>query len=225
MANYLTITLDTTAPSNPSILLNSGGVFATNQLVTASLSTSDSVTTGYQMKIWGNVDTTYDANVQASEGASAWITYATSKQIKLATGDGSKSVFAKIRDDVWNESAQVSDSITLNTVVPVATIVGQNVTKMSKNTGKNELTFSFTSDVAFVEYKIKVVTVSSASQDTGSQIPTTNGSTNVSGSGTFASGTPIAVNIKGSDLELASANDGDKIVKVFVKNEAGLWSV
>ena len=33
------------------------------------------------------------------------------------------------------------------------------------------------------------------------------------------------VTINGADLETASAGDGVKIVKVFVKNAAGTWSV
>ena len=225
MANYVNITLDTTQPSNPSLLINNNDIYTTNQLVNLAIGTGDGNTIGYQMKIWGSVDTAYDTNIKTTEGTSTWITYATSKQIKLSTGDGSKTVYMKLRDDVWNESAQISDSITLNTVVPVVTIGGQNVTKISKVTGKNELTFSFTSDVAFTEYKVKVVTITSASHVTGTLIVTTNGSSNMAGSGTFASGTPISCVVKGSDLEVASASDGDKIVKVFVKNEAGLWSV
>ena len=148
MANYVNITLDTTQPSNPSLLVNNNDVYTTNQLVNLTIGTGDGITTGYQMKIWGSVDTAYDTNIKTTEGTSTWITYATSKQIKLSTGDGSKTVYMKLRDDVWNESAQVSDSITLNTVVPVVTIGGQNVTKISKVTGKNELTFSFTSIVS-----------------------------------------------------------------------------
>ena len=225
MANYVNITLDTTQPSNPALLINSNDIYTTNQLVNLAIGTGDGITTGYQMKIWGSVDTAYDTNIKTTEGTSTWITYAASKQIKLSTGDGNKTVYMKLRDDVWNESAQISDSITLNTVVPVVTIGGQNVTKISKVTGKNELTFSFTSDVAFTEYKVKVVTIASASHDTGTLIATTNGSSNMVGSGTFASGTPVSCVVKGSDLEVASANDGDKIIKVFVKNEAGLWSV
>ena len=225
MANYVNITLDTTQPSNPALLINSNDIYTTNQLVNLAIGTGDGITTGYQMKIWGSVDTAYDTNIKTTEGTSTWITYSTSKQIKLSTGDGSKTVYMKLRDDVWNESAQISDSITLNTVVPVVTIGGQNVTKISKVTGKNELTFSFTSDVTFTEYKVKVVTIASASHDTGTLITTTNGSSNMAGSGTFANGTPVSCVVKGSDLEVASASDGDKIVKVFVKNEAGLWSV
>ena len=57
-------------------------------------------------------------------------------------------------------------------------------------------------------------------------IPATAGSSNTSGSaGTYPAATNIQVTITGTDLETASPGDGAKIVKVFVKNEAGTWSV
>ena len=225
MANYFNLILDTTAPQGVSISLNNGEVYATDQLVTATIATTDNPTTGYTMKVWGSVDNSYNANIQTTEGASAWIAYNTSQQVKVSTTDGEKTIYLKIRDDVYNESSQTSDSITLNTAVPTVTLGGVSVTKVSKVVGKNETTFSFTSDVPFTEYKIKVVSGTSSTQDTGVVILTTNGSTNMDGTGSFASGTPINCSIKGADLEVASAGDGTKIVKIFVKNEAGIWSV
>lgn len=57
-------------------------------------------------------------------------------------------------------------------------------------------------------------------------IPTTSGSTNTSGSeGGYEADTNIQVTINGTDLETASSGDGVKIVKVFVRNAAGTWSV
>ena len=43
--------------------------------------------------------------------------------------------------------------------------------------------------------------------------------------GNYPAATNIQVTITGTDLETASPGDGAKIVKVFVKNEAGTWSV
>jgi hypothetical protein len=176
------------------------------------------------MKLWGDIDTAYDSNVQATEGASTWITYSTSKQVKITAGDGAKTVYLKIRDDVWNESAQASDGITLNTAIPVVTVSAIDVSKVSKVAGKTTATFTFTSDVLFTDYKVKVVSAVGGDNTTGTQIQTTNGSLNVGGTGSFASATPITVTIKGTDLEVASAGDGTKIIKVFVKNSAGTWS-
>ncbi len=226
MANYFNLTLDTTGPAAPSISLESGATYATAQLVTATISTSDSPTTNYQMKIWGDVDTTHNPSIQDTEVASAWISYATSQQVKLSAGDGSKTVYLKIRDDVYNESSQADDSIILDSTLPVVSITGPDLSKISKVTGKNVSSFSFTVDGIFDEYKVKVVASSGAAHDTGTQIPTTAGSTNMSGSaGDYPASTPINCSIYGTDLETADSGDGTKIIKVFVKDKAGNWSV
>lgn len=222
MANFFTLTLDTTGPSNPLISLAGGATYATEKLLQATISTGDSVTTGYQMKIWGDVDISYDPNVQATEGASVWITYATSKQISLSSGDGSKNIYLKIRDDVNNESAQATDVIILDSTIPEVMITGPDVTRVSKKAGKNVASFSFQVDSSFIEYKVKV---GATTHDTGTLIGTANGSTNMSGTGTWTSASVINSTINGADLEIASAGDGAKTIKVFVKDASGLWSV
>lgn len=224
MANYFYLDLDTTAPSNVSLSINSGAVWTTDQLVELTISTSDSPTTGYMMKIWGNVDINHNPNILATEEASNWITFNTSVQTKLSTGDGSKQIFLKIRDDVYNPSSQVTSSINLNTTLPEVTVPGPSVSKISKMAGKNEATFNFTSDSIFTEYKVKVVSNINDTHNSGTQVVVTNGSTNMSGTGTFPASTPISCKITGSDLELSSSGDGQKIIKVFVKNQAGVWS-
>ena len=224
MVNYFNLTLDTTAPSGVTVSLDGGSQFATQQLINASIATTDTVTSGYQMKIWGNVDSLFDSNVQSTEEASAWVTFATTKQIKLSIGDGNKSISVKIRDDVHNQSSIATDSILLDQSMPVVTTTNPDVTKISKINGKNIASFSFTSDSSFTEYKVKVVASSGASNDSGVLIPITNGSINMSATGTFPANTPIDCQINGSDFEIASSGDGVKIVKIFVRDEAGNWS-
>lgn len=224
MPNYFYLTLDTTGPANPSIVIEGGAQYATQQLVNCEISTSDADTTGYQMKIWGDVDTSYDPDVQDTEANSNWITFQDTKQVKLSAGDGAKTLYVRIRDDVHNESGQASDNIILDTTRPVVTISGPDVTKISKVAGKDTCAFSFQVDCTFVEYKVKVVSSTGASHDTGTVIPTTAGSTNMTGSGSFPANMPIDCTIKGADLEAASAGDGQKIIKVFAKDEAGNWS-
>ena len=127
---------------------------------------------------------------------------------------------------MYNESAQANDSIILDTTLPVVTISGPDLTKISKISGKNVSAFSFTVDVTFDEYKVKVVSATGAAENTGAQVGTANGSTNMSGSaGNYASATPINCQINGTDLETASSGDGTKIIKVFVKDQAGNWSI
>jgi len=225
-ASYVTVTLDTTGPADASVSINGGDVYATDQTVTLTIGTTDSDTTGYQMKVYGDVDEAADANVQTAEGDSAWITFATSKSIELASGDGSKTVYVKIRDDVWNVSTEASDSITLDTTQPTVTVQsGPTPDRISKIDTKDETEIVWQSDQQYDEYKVKVVATSGAAHTTGTQIPTTAGSTNVSGStADQPEDTNVTTKVNGADLETASAGDGDKIIKVFVKNDAGTWS-
>lgn len=219
MASFFNLTLDTLAPSGLSVKLNDDALYATSTGVTLTLTLGDADTTGYQMKIWG-VDGVED------EASASWETFAAEKSIALPDGDGLKTVSVKVRDDVGNETAAASDSITLDTTVPVVAVTGPDKSKISKADGFNSAFISFTADVAFEEYKVCVVPASNSVQSAGVVIPTANGSENTSGAaGGYAADTNISVTIKGADLEAASAGDGVKIVKVFVKNAAGTWSV
>lgn len=218
MASYFNLTLDTLAPSGLSLLINNGAQYTTTTAVTLKIEVGDTATTGYQMKIWGIDGAT-------TEAAASWQTFAESKSVNLTSGDGLKTVYVKVRDDVGNESAAVSDTITLNTAVPAVTITGPDKSKISKVNGYNSAAFSFVADVAFTEYKVCVVPAIASLQDAGTVIPTTNGSTNTSGTGSYKADTAVNVTIKGADLEAASSGDGVKIIKVFVKSEAGIWSV
>lgn len=225
MASNFILTLDTTAPSGVSISLAGGAVYTAIRDITATLGTSDGDTTGYSMKLWGDVDPAFDANVQTLEASSTWITFAASKAIRLTSGDATKTVFVKIRDDVWNESTGVSDTIIYDATMPVITITGPDVSRISKISGKRVSSFSFSPDVALDAYKVKVVPSSGSLENAGTQIGTTNGSTNMTG-GAVSGGGSINCTIDGRDLEVASAGDGDKIIKVFGRESGSQnWSV
>ena len=218
MASYFNLTLDTLAPQGLTIKLNNGSQYTTSKAVQLAINVTDESADGYQMKVWG-------IDGIAKESDAVWETLANVKDITLPTGDGLKTVYVKVRDDVYNETAVTSTSITLDTSVPAVTIIGPDVSRISKTAPKNVATFSFTSDVAFTEYKIKVVPSKSSLHDAGTLIGTANGSTNMSATGTFKASTAISCKIYGKDLELASSGDGEKIIKVFVKNTVGTWSV
>lgn len=126
MANDLgsfILILDTRAPSGLRISLNDNAQSTTSRDVTLKTTLSDADTTNYQMKVWG-------IDGVASEAAASWENFAAEKNITLTAGDGLKTVYVKVRDDVWNESAPVTDSITLGTIVPADSsieLVGVNV--------------------------------------------------------------------------------------------------
>ena len=220
MASFFNLILDTTAPQSIVLKINNGAQYTTSREVTLSITTQDESKTAYQMKIWGidSVD---------SEGLANWETYNQSKTVNLTSGDGIKTIYVKLRDDVYNESAAVSSSITLNTGTPTVTITGPDVARISKKTGKNLSSFSFISNVDIIAWKVMVVESSDALNDTGTniQIPITNGSINMTGSTKTNAGDSISCTINGTDLETASSGDGTKIIKVFVQNVAGTWSV
>jgi hypothetical protein len=223
VASFFTLTLDTTAPVIATTNIAGGATY-----ITARATTIDTTLTGgsdvSQMKVWGSVDTSADANIQATEGASSWVTYSASKAITVSTGDGTKTINVRVRDDAGNESSPTSDTITLDTTAPVATVsVAPSPTKISKIATFDTSTFQFQADVAIQAWKVKVVGSTGAAENTGTTIPTTAGSTNVTG-GALAATTNQTVTIKGTDLETASAGDGAKIVKVFVQDLAGNWS-
>ena len=218
MASYFNLTLDTLAPQGLTIKLNNGSQYTTNKTVQLAVNVTDESADGYQMKVWG-------IDGIAKESDAVWETLANIKNVTLSTGDGLKTVYVKVRDDVYNETVAASATITLDTSVPAVTIIGPDVSKISKTSPKDVATFSFTSNTAFTEYKIKVVPSNSSLHDAGVQIGTTNGSTNMSATGTFKASTAISCKVYGKDLEAASSGDGEKIIKVFVKNAHGTWSV
>lgn len=224
MASYFNLVLDTIAPAGVAVEINGDAKYTTSASVTLGLTTTDEDTTGYQMKIWGDIS---DA---ATEQDAVWQTYSATKALTLSGADGTKTIYAKIRDDVGNESVQASDTIILDTAVPVVTVTTPDKSKISKVSTFDTTVFTFSSDVAFMEYKVGVVPESSSIQTQCAVIPTTAGSQNTSGTAAsvedaFPASTPITVTIKGADLEAANSGDGTKIVKVFVRNDAGTWSV
>jgi hypothetical protein len=248
--SFFNLTLDLTGPASPSLSLMSGATYATQELIDAGISTADGTTTNYQMKIWGELDLTW-AKANGIVGASAtttleadalWIAYSTSKQVQLkaltGTAAENRTIYLKIRDDVYNVSAQASDSILLDTSIPTVSITGPDVSKISEQSGKNVCSFSFQVDQDFVEYKIKVVSSTGADNTTGVTIPisvtppigerssvsTDATATDLSDTGTFTANQVINVKINGTDLKTASAGDGSKIIKVFVKDSTNHWS-
>lgn len=220
MASYFNLTLDTLAPQGVSLVINSGALYTANTTVNLTIGTSDKDTTGYSMKIYGSVVGA------ATKDDATWETYSTSKQVTMTDGDGLKTIYVVIRDSVWNESTAASATITLNTAIPVVTIVGPDVSLISEIVGKNSSKFNFTSDQVFDEYKVGVVPAATSLQKDCTIIGTIGGSVNTSGSeGDYPAETNIETTIIGTDYKTAVGGaDGTYIVKVFVKNKAGTWS-
>jgi len=214
MASYFNLTLDTLAPTISSFTINSGASVTTSTSVTLQITSADAAS----MKIWG-------INGVANEASASWETFASTKSVTLTTGDGTKTVYIKVRDSVYNESSASSASITLSTAIPTISITGPDVSVISEQSGKNVATFSFTSTMALKAWKVKLVPANNSAHDAGTQIGTTNGSTNMTGT-TLAASTSQQCTINGSDLSVAAGGtDGTYIIKVFGQAAANdLWS-
>lgn len=232
MASSVTITLDTSAPAGVTISLEGGASVVSVRDITAAIASSDADLTGYQMKIYGDVDDAFDtANYRAVEANAPWISYSATKAIRLATGDGAKTVRVKVRDDVWNTSAEATDGITLDTTIAVISVTaGPTPARISKQTGKRTSSFTWQSDLALSAYEVRLVPATNSARGAGTLIASTNGSTNVSGGATGAT-TPVTTQIDGADLETAGVNGAAAyngaagIVKVFGQTASnGQWS-
>lgn len=220
MAAFFNLTLDTLAPQGVTLKINAGAIYTAKKAVTLAIGCKDASTTGYSMKIWGSIVGA------ATEADAKWENFSTTKAATLTDGDGLKTVYVKVRDNVWNEAEPVSATITLNTSIPVVTIVGPDVSIISEVVGKNTAKFNFTADAIFDEYKVGVVPANNSTVDDVTVIGTTGGSNNTSGSaGNYPADTNIEVTINGTDFKTAAGGaDGTYIIKVFVKNQAGTWS-
>lgn len=214
MASYFNLTLDTLAPSITVFQINAGASVTTSRSVTLTITSADAAA----MKIWGIDGVT-------TESAASWETYAGTKAVTLTSGDGSKTVYVKVRDSVYNESAASSATITLSTALPTITVTGPDVSVISEQTGKNVATFTFQSSMALKAWKVKLVPSNASAHDAGTQIPTTAGSTGMTGT-TLAANTSTECKIYGTDLSSAAGGaDGTYIIKVFGQASANdLWS-
>lgn len=215
-ANF-NLVLDTTGPAGVTLAIDAGNAWSLDFDVIANVGTSDGSTAGYQMKVWGDI-----SGGPATEGAAAWQTFNAALPVTLTAGDGLKTLNVRLRDDVWNESSVATDTITVDTTAPTVAVT-VDVAKVSKIAGKRTATLTITPNSDIQAWKVKVVPASGSINTAGTQIPVTNGSTNMTG-GASGSGVVINATIDGRDLELAGV-EGTNIVKAFVQDLAGNWSV
>jgi hypothetical protein len=106
------IDLDTAAPTG-SIVIGSGEMWTTSASVTLTLTYSDSASGVYQVR-YSN-DGVWDTE--------PWESPSPTKTWNLDSGDGSKTVYYQIVDNVGWESISFSDDILLDTTVPTGSIV------------------------------------------------------------------------------------------------------
>lgn len=233
MASSALLTLDLTAP-DAAVNIESGA--SITSVLDVALAITSAAADKAQMKIYGDVsDTQAPAEYRTTEANAPWISFAAAKTVRLAAGDGVKTVRVKVRDDVNNTSTEATDTITLNTAIPVISILtgpssaaGGVPPKASKQTGFDTWTLTFQSDVALDQWQVRLVTNATDSQSSGALIPETGGS-DTQGTA-LAAATSQTVTIKGVDLEAAGASGAGATgtqarIKVFGRSSANQqWS-
>lgn len=225
MSAHVTLTLDTAPPASPAILVNNGVDKTGNRLVSVAVTTTS--IDAQAVKVWGDVDPTFDVNVQATEGASTFFSYSpTSFFVMLSLGEARKNLFARLRDDVFNVSPAFTDWIDYDLGTPqVDVVVSPSRSKVSKISLAHQSTFGWQSTVVFDRYEVRVVPTAGSQRTAGPQIGTAFGSANVVGTGVFPSSTTVTTTVTGADIEAVSPGDGEKVVKVFVRNlDTQVWS-
>lgn len=228
----ITLALDTTPPLLPSLALVGldGGVITltSDQVVMAKLTCSATPAELLgEYKIWGDVDPTAYGAVQGSELASSWVTYSDPLiPLRLSAGAAVKSLYGRLRDDLRNQTPVLSVQVVYDPDYPsVQVVMPPDRTSLSQAAGYRTCTFDWTPSVDVVQYQVRVVPSLGSSAAGGSPVGVLHGSTNVAATGAFLAGAPVHTSIDAADLEAASPGDGQKFVKVYVRDSAGRWSL
>lgn len=227
MSASFTLTLDTTAPANPSLLINDGAAQTGDPTAWVTLSSPDVLSGArdvWQMKVWGDVNPMNDPAFTPQEADAQWITYTEQVPITLSAGAGRKHLYARLRDDVGNQTLPFTDFIDFDPTLPIVSITtAVDRSRISKVSPFDTATFIWQASTDYTDYEIRVVPSPGSPQQAGVAIGTTHGSLNTGDAGGLAN-TPVTTTITGADLEAASPGNTTKVVKVFIRSTSGVWS-
>jgi hypothetical protein len=112
--NY-TVYADTSAPTG-SISIDGGAAFTSSTAATLALSGSDAQTGIDAMRI----------STDGAMDTEPWITYATSANVTLPAGDGTKTVLVQYRNNAGLVSSVLSDTIGLDTTAPTLPVLSMD---------------------------------------------------------------------------------------------------
>src|SRR3989338_7071964 len=183
---------DTTAPTSPSISINSGATSTTTASVTLTLSASDDTgVTGYYAS---------ESSITPSLTATGWTTvtsatsYSATGAFTLSSSSGTKTVYVWFKDAAGNISSSANSSITLTASTDGTNPTNQSVSINSGSSSTTStsvtLTLSATDNVGVTGYCAKESSTISANDTCWTSVTsTTSYSANVSY--TLSSGTGI----------------------------------
>ncbi|MBU2598985.1 hypothetical protein KJ849_00130, partial [bacterium] len=110
--SFGSFTIDTTSPTSLSVIINDTTGYTAATLVSLALSASDGNGSGIDKMCFSNDGITY----------SSWEGYNTANTWTITKGDGTKTVYFKVKDLVGNESLAVTDTTTLDQAGPAGSI-------------------------------------------------------------------------------------------------------
>lgn len=255
-----TCELDTTPPSGTLTLYENDDTTlkpAISPVATfiAHLAASDDAFGGFEYKIYGDFT---DDGIQAAQGITesdaewttyepdAGLAYKTIDNLICTSGDGTKNVYIKLRDNAGHLVGPIGQSFIYDTSAPVVVVSNVDYNIVSKvnalrrnSTGtiagkySDECNFTFTPNEPIQAYKVVAYATQAAAiagDETDDAIPNTNGSVNMSATG-LNSDAAVNSTIKGADFELALGGpsssgeyDGVHYVVVYVQDKGGTWS-
>ncbi len=100
----LSYVLDTSAPTSPSVVINSGETGTEFHSVSLTLSATETASLPMQMCVAEDADCS----------TCSWISYSSTRNMNLSAGNGSKTISARFRDSLGNTSSCVHSSITVS---------------------------------------------------------------------------------------------------------------
>lgn len=110
----------------------------------------------------------------------------------------------------------VTQSFFVDAIPPVVSItIGPSTTRISRVSGKDLVTFSFSVDQDYQAFQVRVVPSSSSPHTAGTLIE--------SGSGGNL-GQNVDIEVTDDELVNADPGEGTKVIKVFAQNSSGGWS-
>lgn len=230
MASFLNFYLDLQAPGGVTL---SAPASSGTLTVSATGNTSDVDKTGYTMKFWGT-DVVTNAVAGATEATAPALPFDNLAHTITFASEGSKTLRFAVYDSVGNKSSEATAAINIVTSLPSITIdqvtggVNPNLPsndagRFSTNSGYRTLSFRFSPSMNVTEWRIRRVQSSGAlyTDVANEVIGTTNGSTTGAVEAIAAGGfKSVTIDMR----DLPTPTTGAKILKVFVKNEAGNWS-
>lgn len=228
------VTLDMTAPT---VVVMSGPTPAKISKIAGFNSSefawqADEVFTEYKIKVVANSGAAHSTGTLIPTTAGSDKMSAVGiKQVETATVAGTATGSGNITVTVTSALLTVPEEVEVAIAdEDTASIVGGKIrTALGLVSAITDI-FDITGATTAVVLTVKTVAANDSSLNIGidgNSLGITDATTSdntVTGSLTFAKETNITSTIKGADLETASAGDGAKVVKIFVKDIAGNWN-